>query len=137
MLARFKSLVMRLLLERRTHALEVFLAFEALIGGGWLLWPGQNGFTEYTWLSLIPDAVLGGVLIVHAIGALMALRAGNVHMCRRSALASAAIWSFMVAIFAMSPPRTLFAIPLISVLAVGSIWVYVRLYLRYPPPGVK
>lgn len=130
------SYLVGLLLRRRTHALEVFLACEAVVAGLWLLWPGENGFTEATWLSLIPDVLLGGVLVTHGLGGLMALYYGDVHMCRRAALASAALWAFMLTVFLVSPPQTLITIPLIAVLAAGSVWVYVRLYLRYPPPGV-
>lgn len=137
MMFRAKDFLFRLLTERRTHALEVFIAMEALVGGAWLLFPGQNGFTEQTWLGLIPDWILGAILATHGIVALMVLRAGNVHLCRRSALISAMLWSFILVIFAFSPPQTLFAVPLILVLAVGSIWVYMRLNVRFPPHGTK
>lgn len=128
---------LRRLMERRTHAMEVFIAAESFLAGCWLLWPGQNGFTESTWLVLIPDVALGGILAVHGIGGMMALYYGNVHMARRSALASAALWSFMLTAFIFSPPATLFLMPLVIGMAAGSLWVYVRLYLRYPPPGAS
>lgn len=123
------------LTERPTHTLEVALAGEVVVAGLWLMWPGQNGFTEQTWLGSVPDVALGGLLLVHGIGGGMALWWGNVHMCRRSALASAVLWSFFLVTFAGAPPATLLIVPLTFGLTVASLWVYLRLYLQYPPTG--
>lgn len=128
------SWLVKALMHRRTHALEVFLGLEAIVAGAWVLWPGQNAFTQATALSLIPDYFLGAVLVLHGIGTLMALHWGDVHMCRRAALSSTGIWTFIAVVLAWTPPVTLFVVPLVAMLALASVWVYVRLYLRYPPP---
>ncbi len=129
--------VIKALTERRTHALEGALVGEAAVAGIWLFWPGPNGFTGETWLSAVPDVALGGLLLIHGIGGGMALWWGNVHMCRRSALASAVLWSLFLATFAAAPPATLIIVPITFGLAVASLWVYLRLYLQYPPTGER
>ena len=136
-MTRLKSWLLELLLRRRTHAAEVVLGAEALIAGIWVLWPGPTGFEATAWLSLVPEVALGGLLTAHGIGALMALYYGDVHMCRRSALASAAVWAFILTMFVSTPPATLVVLPLVFVLTITAAWVYVRLYLRYPPPGQR
>lgn len=127
-----KGLLFDLLLRRRTHALEVFLGVEALLVGAWVAWPGPNAFANEL-LQLIPDPIISAVLVTHGLGSLMALYYRDVHMCRRSALVSAGIWAFLLAIFVFAPPRTLLTVPLVLGLALASLWVYLRLYLNYPP----
>jgi hypothetical protein len=125
------------LTEWRTHALEVALVGEVLVAGLWLWWPGPNGFTDGTLLGSVPDVALGGLLVVHGIGGGMALWKNNVHMCRRSALASASLWTFVLATFCYTPPSDLILVPIVFGLAVASLWVYLRLYLLYPPKGMR
>lgn len=127
-----KNFFVDLLLRRRTYVLEVFLALESLLVGAWVLYPGANAFSADI-LSLIPDPILATVMITHGSGSLMAIYYRDVDMCRRSALGSVAIWSFLLAIFAFAPPHTLLTVPLVAGLACAALWVYLRLYLRYPP----
>ena len=129
-----KDWLLRILLERRTHSIEVFLAVQALVTGIWILWPGKSAFSSEL-LSLIPDALLGATMVLHGTGSLMALWYGNVGMCRRAARASTAMWAFLFTVFVFAPPRTLLTMPLVLGLALASFWVFLRLYLRYPPTG--
>lgn len=126
----------RLLRTRRTHALEASLALEALVTGLYVLFPGRPSFTEGSLFVLLPDSILGGIMTVHGIGALLALYYGDVHMCRRSALASAALWATIAAGFIFADGAALWFVPVFVVLAASAFWVYLRLHIRYKEPVI-
>jgi len=128
------SVLLNELLRRRTHALEVFLAIEAILAGLWLLWPGPKSFKPPMVLYLIPDPILGAIMLSHGIASMLALWKNDVERCRHAALASAAIWSFLMTLMIFSPPVELFMIPLVAGLVVASVWVYVRLYVLFARP---
>ncbi len=129
-----KDWLLRILLERRTHSIEVFLAVQALVTGIWVLWPGKSAFSSEL-LALIPDPLLGTTMILIGTASAMALWYGNVDMCRRAARASTALWAFLFTVFLFAPPSTPLTMPLVLGLAIASFWVFLRLYLRYPPTG--
>lgn len=129
------KLVRAVLHEMRTKSTELaewFLAFQAILCGLWMLLPGDV-FAPWTLMHVLPEWVTGPLLITHGVGAVMALRSGDVHFCRRSAGASAAIWSAFFVLFLFTPPATQFTLPLVFGLIVLSVWVYLRLYVRWPP----
>jgi hydrogenase/urease accessory protein HupE len=78
-------------------------------------------------MALVPDVVLGGIMATHGVGALVALWHLDVPMCRRSALASVALWCFVLTLLFLAPPSDLIVIPLVAGLALASGWVHVRL----------
>lgn len=122
------------LCTRRTHSLEAALAAEALVCGLVVLWPGDINWGPGSVLAVLPDLVLGGVLATHGIGAFMALAYGDVNMCRRSALVSAAIWAMLGTARALDPVGSKLLVPVAYVLAGSAMWVYLRLYVLYARP---
>jgi hypothetical protein len=119
---------------RSTDALEAMLALDALVTGAYVLLPGRPTFVEASALSWIPDLILGGVLMTHGIGALLALYYEDVPMRRRSALTSSALWLMLGVSLAWSPPGTLFFVPTCLILSASAFWVYQHLYrLRQGP----
>lgn len=128
---RIYTCLLRALFRYETYALEAFLAAEALLTGVWVLFPGEVAFTQATALARVPEELIGGVLTLHGFGSVLALLRGDLHFSRRGALASFALWGFLALALLISPPVTTFTVPLVIVLALGSLWVYLRLYLRW------
>lgn len=141
----FSGWLIGALLRWRTHALEGFLAVEALLLGLWMIQPWLSTFgaipEAYTLLGLVPEWVLGAVWTTHGAASLWALWRTMAHQkmtgrlywvgwCRRSALASVALWSLMLASFLAAVPGST-ATPVYLGLVLASAWVYLRLYLRY------
>lgn len=131
---RLTEWILGVMLHRRTHVLEVFLGAEALACGLWILTPGGDAFGGSALLKWIPDGLLGLILALHGSAALYAKWQNDVHMCRRSALASSGIWSFLFVLLLADPPATRMTLPLVAGLAGASLWVYFRLYLLWHPP---
>lgn len=115
-----------------TRGLEATLGMLAIGAGLYVLFPGRPTFTAPTAFAFVPDWALGMLLAAHGIGALVSLYYGDIRMCRRSALVSAGIWTALGVGMSWSPPGTLLFVPVALILAASSLWVYVRLRLRYP-----
>lgn len=129
---RLRGWLYSLLRTKETLSLEVFLAVQSLLVGAYILWPGASVFAR---TLVVPEVVIGGLMATHGVGALWALYHLDMGMCRRSALSSVAVWSFLLALLYMTPPFDLIVIPLILGLAVGAAWAYVRLSLLYRAMG--
>lgn len=129
------------LLHHRTTVLEWFLAMEALLCGLWVLKPGA-AFGAPTLLTYLPESLTGAVFTAHGLLAVLALarvRPGkprglrNLDLCRRSALASAALWTMVLASYLFAGPGSTLVIPLLAGFVISSLWVYFRLFLLFGP----
>lgn len=119
-------------LKIRTESLEIYLALFALLCGVWS-WFDVPLFTSQTMMALVPQRAVAIVFTVHGLGHLYAIWRHRVALCRRAALASSALWLFVAAFLIATPPATHWSIPLTVHPALGSMWVYLRFSLLYPP----
>lgn len=121
---RFSEWLLRVLRKNDTLALEVFLAFEAVVVGIYVLLPGEPALVGEV---LIPEVLLGGVLLTHGVGATLALYHLDAAMSKKSALASVFVWLFVAVIMVGTPPTDLIVVPLILGFVGAAVWAYLRL----------
>lgn len=127
--------LVRAAVHRQTIPLETFLYAQAVIWGVWVFDPGHTAFIllegrQPVALALIPEWVTGAIVAAHGMVALWFLHKRDTTWCRRAALATAALWTFVVASF-LSVVTFSAVIPLYSCSIGGALWVYFRLYLRF------
>lgn len=137
--------LVRALINRRTHVLELFLGLESLIWGAWILDPLHDTFgalpTAYTVLGLVPEWAIGLVWTMHGSVSLYALwrtisrpglrsRTHWIGLCRRAALAGVGLWSLVLVSFLAAVPGST-ATPIYLGLVLANAWVYLRLHLKY------
>lgn len=130
---RLCSWLLGLLLRRQTMALEVVLALQTLTWGLWVAWPFSRALSAlpvYTVLHWVPEWAVGSVFVVHGLAYLRFIYRKDVHACRRGALVTAGLWSFVLGSWILTVPMA----PIIAVHAIdmaAALWVYARLHLRY------
>lgn len=120
-------LLTRLWYERRTFAVEAYLAIQAMTMGAWLLLPGHTFDSlpdvYFALAMLMPEWAWG--LAFFAIGAvhLWALERGHLRVRLRVTVALVFVWLIVAA--AVTPSRPLrMAIPLYWLPVVAGFWVY-------------
>lgn len=138
-MSRLYACLVRALLRHRTITLEWFLALQSLTCGLWILSPHQSIRSDVI-LAVVPEWALGLVFAAHGLAATLVLVRGqfkqprsqrNLDYCRRSALASAALWTILALGYALVPPVGSVAVPVLLGFVASALWVYLRLYLRY------
>ena len=125
--------LLRVILKRQTFALEAFLAAQCISWGMWILDPTHSAFSywsEPTILSMLPEPIVGATVTVHGIAYGYAISKKNTKWCRRGALATAGIWTVVLASVIMAAPFYI-STPIYFSNVAASLWVYLRLHLRY------
>lgn len=123
--------------DYRTIGLEGYLAFSAMTSG---LWVVSVGFTHATLLHRAPQFCIGAAMLAHGVWYFRVLTAElipsvprsaiNRDECLRAAIISVCMWATIFASFVLTPPRTVFAIPLTFANMVGALWAATRLSLK-------
>lgn len=131
--ARLRARVVGVLLTRQTWTLELFLAVQSLVWGGWLLGPWSSFGVipdAFTVLGLVPEAVWGALFFVHGLAHVWALARRDPQLCMRAVLALAALWlTVLVSLLLTIPLAT--STPIYATSVLGCVWVFFRLHWRY------
>lgn len=119
--------------RERTVMLERFLGACSLFSGLWVLSPWWESFGAATALAHVPEIVTAGLLIAQGGARLHALREPlNLTACIWAARIGTALWAAITISFLITPPRTLFIVPLVASLTGANFWITIRFHLLYP-----
>lgn len=125
-LTRLPGFVLFALRDRRSFAVEVYLALQAIVFGWWLLMPWQSfavGSDVYTTLSLVPEAVWGTLFLGHGILHLVALETGDRRMRMRGTSMVVFLWLVVLIAFVSAAPWST-ATPTYLVPVLAGLWAH-------------